>query len=72
MERISQNENLWSKTFLITSNNPMVFEHCDRVIVLQNGKIIYQGSYKDSPIQTMSQADDDQDEGFEDKYKVRE
>lgn len=34
---------------MIVSNNNKVFEYCDRVLMLENGEIRYNGVYKDSP-----------------------
>lgn len=48
MERISKNPYFESKTFLITSNNPKVFEYCDRVLHLENGEITFDGKYNEA------------------------
>lgn len=48
MERISTNSRFKEKTFLISSNNPKVFEYCTRVIEIQDGEIVYDGNYEES------------------------
>lgn len=63
MERISKTPHFESKTFLITSNNPKVFEYCDRVLHLERGKIVFDGKYSEAKFKIEQKDEEELDLG---------
>lgn len=61
MERISKESHYKDKTFLITSNNPLVFGYCDRVIQLEDGEIVYSGTYDQAPFKGVSNKENNEE-----------
>ena len=52
LKKIVENLKKLNSTKIITSNSPMVAVHSDRIIILKNGKIMYDGSYDPEKIKS--------------------
>ena len=52
LKKIVENLKKLPSTKIISSNSPMVAVHSDRIIILKNGKIMYDGSYNPEKIKS--------------------